>query len=425
MDSRIAHTVKALLPRPLLNRLYRRRAHNYIARQNPRYDPHKKTILAINHFYDQDLRALKFACVDYNFVVADGPTLARGARLFFPEDVIQLNAPYESTPNADRLAWHAECRIMFQALDEKFHISLMLLPSDTFWWVRELIAVAREHGVKTVVIDKEGIISPYDFDAAADRISRMAPFISDHIFVWSERQKRFWNKIGVPDDRITILGQPRSDLFYAEHRKDVDALFASPKPLVTFFSYMTDAYIPVEAAVTEKLTWGAMRDQTHDEVRRLAGKFPAYNFVIKTHPQQPDIDNLRVRYERTNLRVVGGSALANELIQRSELIIGFQTTAVIEAMFMGRRVIYTYWSELLPRFEKDLLPFHDAPGICTARSYDDLRRICERFFAGDTTIFDFSPDTLAARGRFVDEYLYRPDGHACRRFFEMIGRFMK
>lgn len=425
MDYRIAQWVKAFLPRPILNLIYRRQARSYIRSLKPSFDLTKKTILAINHFYDQDLRALELACTDYNFVVVDGPRLARGAKLFFPDDVIQLNARYEKAPETDRLSWRFECRLMFEQLNERFHIGLILLPSDTFWWVRELVTVGHEHGVKTVVIDKEGIISPYDFDAAASRIAQMAPFISDHIFVWSDRQKLFWNKIGVSDDMITILGQPRSDLFHVEKPRDVDALFGTPRPIVTFFSYMADAYIPIDAAVSEKLTWGAMREQTHNEVYRLAEKFASYNFVIKAHPQQPDIEELRARYERDNLRVIGGSAVANELIQRSELIIAFQTTALIEAMFMGRRIIYTYWSELLPRFEKDLLPFHDAPGIYTAKSFAELRRVCEQFIAGDTAEFEFSSDVLSRRSRFVDEYLYRPDGNVCRRFFEMAGRFVK
>ncbi len=425
MTTSTKRTIRSFLPPSILIRIYRRLAERYIDSLTPSHDPAKKTILALNHFYEQDLRALSQACRDYNFVVVDAPRLVRGAKLFFDDDVIQLNAPYDSSSPSKRAAWQNECRRLLDRVDKRFGIDLMITPADCFWWIREMIDVGHERGFKTVVIDKEGIISPYDFEAAANRIRMMAPFMSDHLYVWSERQRVFWNRIGVSNENISVIGQPRSDLFYCEATNEVDALFPRSQPTIVFFTYMHDAYIPIELATAEGLTWTVMRDETHEEVSRLAQQFPNYNFVVKAHPQQPDRQLLKDRYERDNLRVVGGSSIANELIQRSTLIIAFQTTAVIEAMFMGKRVVYTYWSELLPRLESDLLPFHNAPGIRIARSLQEFRQTCERVLTGDKSMFEFSQETLAARDRFVNEYLYRPDGHVCERFFDSVGRYIR
>ncbi|MEZ5357629.1 MAG: hypothetical protein R3F48_02280 [Candidatus Zixiibacteriota bacterium] len=403
--------------------IYRQLVKKYISGLDYTIDPTKKTILALNHFYDQDLRALANANSDYNFIVVDAPQLARGGKLYYDSDVIRMEVPYSDTSDKNRLMWRDECRYIFDSLNRRFNIDIIITPSDIFWWIRELITVAKENGVKTVVIDKEGLISPFDFDAEAKRIRERAPFMSDHIYVWSDRQRQYWNKIGVSDDKITILGQPRSDLFHHEHNRVVDSYFQTPQPLITFFSYEDTAYIP-PYLIKQGLTWQVMKKQTHDFVYELSKRNPHYNFVIKTHPQQSDLAALQERYSGDNIAVIGGAQIANELIQRSELIIAFQTTGVIEAMFMNRRVIYTYWDPNYEQLRDDVLPYHDAPGIIPIGDFNEFKIVCTDFFTGDTARFEFDDKAIQARDAFVDTYLYRPDGRVCDRFFATIGRFV-
>ncbi len=406
------------------NTIYRQLVKKYINGIEYTCDPDKKTILALNHFYDQDLRALHRAGTDYNFIIIDAPTIARGGKLYFTKDVIAMDAPYTNTGEDNQSAWHEECRYIFDLLDKRFNIDVLISPSDIFWWIRELIEVAHEHEVKTVVVDKEGLISPFDFDAEAKRIRERAPFMSDHIYVWSDRQRQYWNKIGVSDKDITVLGQPRSDLFHHEQHSNVDTFFKSPQPLITFFSYEDTAYVP-PYLIKQGISWEIMKQLTHDIVYKLARKNPHYNFAIKTHPQQSDLEQLREKYHGENIAVIGGAAVANELIQRSELIIAFQTTGVIEAMFMNRRVIYTHWDPNYADLSGDVLPYHNAPGIVTVNDFELLEETCNKFFSGDVSDFEFSDDEIEARNKFVDTYLYRPDGKVCERFFATVGRFLR
>ncbi|RKX24439.1 MAG: hypothetical protein DRP45_08190 [Candidatus Zixiibacteriota bacterium] len=412
-----------LLPWQVLHIVYRRHALRYLKNLSVSIDPNRKTIVVLNHFFDQDVRALSLANKDYNLVVIDTVTLFRGAKIFFDEDVRELHVPYDTADPSLIARYRRECELIFDHLRKEVNVSLIVTASDIFYWVREFIGVARDRGVKTVVLDKEGTLSPYDFEAEARRIREFAPFMSDHIFVWSERQREFWNRIGVTDERISVIGQPRSDLLHCEQREEVDRLFHKAQPIVTLFSYMDDAYIPVKLIRSEGLKW-EMKTETHDEFYRLAQVNPSYNFVIKTHPQQPDLVDLKRKYERDNLRVIGGSAVANELLQRSELIIAFQTTAVIEAMLLKRRVVYTYWDKLVERLKDDLLPFHRASGIVVSRSFEDFRNKCASFFGGDSSVFEFTSESTAARDEFVNQYLHKPDGHVCDRFLESVERFM-
>jgi hypothetical protein len=422
--SKARQQVRRMLPKPIIRRVYRYQALKYITDLRPDYDPARKTILAINHLFDQDLEALTHANTRYNFIILDFAAMFKGGKAYFSRAVRDIRAPYESEPLENRLLFRTECRLLFEQLQTRFRPNLIITANDNFAFIREFIHVAHEQGIPTVIVDKEGTISPHSFEAEARRARENTPCISDHVFVWSHRQKDYWQKRDVSADHITVIGQPRSDLFYAWTEDNISGFFDKRQPLITLFSYFDTAYIPYES-VQQGISWKAMKTQTHEDILRLAKSHPDYNFVIKCHPQQLDIDAIRSQYQAPNLRVIGGARVANELIQRSELIIAFQTTSVIEAMFLDKRVIYTAWDENYPALAEELLPFHQAEGIVLADSRERFHQVCERFFSGDFSDFDFSAEAKAARAQFVDGYFYRPDGHVCQRFFAEVDGFVK
>ena len=416
--------VRSIIPRLILKRIYRRAAFSYIGSISPPSNPDRRSMLIINHFFDQDVRALAYADDCFNRVEIRAERLFKGARIFFRRDVQDLKAPYVTEEPSNLADYRQECELIFERLRQRFNPSVIVVTSDNFYWVREFIHVARQAGVRVVVLDKEGVLTPHTFKDGARRTRDYAPFMSDHIYVYSDRQREYWKNIGALNNQITVVGQPRSDLFYRERNCNVDGCFEKPQPLVTLFSYEDTAYIKFLRS-NEDVSWRAMKTETHDTVYGFAQEHPDWNFVIKTHPQQQDLEELQARYRGLeNLRVIGGSALANELIQRSELLIMFQTISLIEAMFMNKRVVYTAWDRHYARFQDDILPFHKAAGIRVAETYEQFMEICRRFFKGDHSDFEFSEEALAGRNRFIDGYLHRPDGHVCERFFEAVSRLV-
>ncbi len=421
---RLRRYAKRLVPRPVLLKLYRDGANACIAALQPDYDPRRKTILILNHFFSQDIKALELANPGFNLVVAESEELFRSARLFFSPAVVNLMAAYADENPASVALYREECRRVLRRLEARFRIDAILTASDIFYWIREFIAVARERGIKTIVLDKEGTISPHDFEFESARIRRFAPYMSDHILVWSEGQRAFWEKVGVPGAQITVTGQPRSDLFFRSGGDELAGLFRREAPLVTFFSYLDIAYIPVPIADGEGLTWARMKRDTHDEILRCATTYPDYNFVIKTHPQQEDLAALQRAYTRDNLVVVGGSSLGNALIIRSDLLIGFQTTALIEAMFLGKPVVYTAWDPNVPRLLDHLLPFHMAEGVLIARTLEEFRGLCDDFCQQRRDAFQLTAEQKAARDAFVNRFLHQPDGKASERLFNALQRVL-
>lgn len=420
----VRRMLRLFMPAVVQRRLYDYLSIRY-ARSLPRPGPSSRpNLLVIDHFFGQDVRALRNCDGGYNLAVVDFNRYFKSGRLYFPDSVLALEEPYESTRADVREKYRAFCRSLLEATLQRFEINAILTPSDCYISIREFILAAREQGIPTFVIDKEGTISPYSFELHVDRIRTMVPFISDHIFVWSQRQRDFWKRIGVTDERISIVGQARSDLFFAEKPRRVDKLFTKKQPLVSYFTFHDTAYIPPEH-VAAGANWRQLKTETLDALMEVAAKEKDFNFVVKAHPQQIDLARLQENYRLDNLVVAGGSDIGNELIQRSELIIGFQTTAIIEGMFLGRKIIYTGWdAHCTPPLLDDLLPFHKAKGIVLAQSVDHFRQVVERVLRGDGSDFEFSEDEISLRERFVEQYLYQPDGHTCERIFHEMSRLL-
>ena len=416
--------IKRYVPSVLKKLIYRYWAKKYIVNLSCNYNQNKKSILVLNHFYGQDIEALEKENKTYNLIVVRADILFRGAELFFYKPIRDLLSAYDQANKNKVAEYSKECEIILQKLIKRFDIRLIVTPSDNFYWVREFIKVSKKKSINTVVLDKEGLISPHHFDAESERTRKYAPFMSDHIYVWSERQKEYWKKIGALEEDITVIGQARSDLFFNNTKNSVDSFFNKTKPLITFFTYEDDAYVPLELAAKEGLSWRGMKKQTQELLYELAQIYENYNFVFKAHPQQPDLHELQDLYELPNLKVIGGSEVANELVLRSELIIAFQTTSVLEAMFMDKKVIYTFWDDNIVKIKESILPFHEAKGIVVSSSFAEFKDTLNRFFNNDESEFNYSESELTQRNEMVSRYFHKPNGKTCKRFFNHVTQFV-
>ena len=84
--------------------------------------------------------------------------------------------------------------------------------------------------------------------------------------------------------------------------------------------------------------------------------------LVKPHPQQ------NFRSERTRIAKEVGELLdrdvflvradedARRLIVTSDVVVGFQSTALLEGMLVGRPVVYTGWDIESSRLSAELIP---------------------------------------------------------------------
>jgi hypothetical protein len=368
-------------------------------------------VLALDHYFDQDLEALEahpalslrrlpFQRLRRPAIRMMGEAVGTGLEYFTRPELAEAR---------ERYARWLDKALRKIFLEDPFH--LILLPSDAFFFVRALPDVAHSIGVPVVVVQKETTIPPAAMDNETLAIGRYAPFISDWMTVCSERQKEFWARAGADPARITVIGQPRFDIY----RDATPPKKHSGLRTVLFFSYAVDTYAP-EADLGEG-TWTELREQTEEVLADLA-RCGAIRVVVKPHPQQSR------RGERDRLRAVAGTAWENsfllagpetdtrQLVLDSDLAVGFQSTALYEAVAARRPVVYAAWGDAWERRVGQLIPFHAAPPGCLyhAKRPEALRALLQ---------MELQPPARSARV-WYEEGLGPIDGRATDRAVDVL-----
>lgn len=386
-------------------------------------------LLFVNHNFDQDIESILNANEKHCIKIIDYKKTFWIASCFFKPYERDGDIPYEDKRlSINRNNYKKEANKIVKFILEHFPLDAMILPSDSFFWIREVIYLLKEKNIPTIVIDKEGIISPYFFKVHPLEIRQRFPFISDWIIVWSKRQKDFWMRSGVAENQIKIVGQPRSDFFYRKDKwlskKELD--LAQDKKVVLFFTYDKDAYIPKEIFENGEVSWEEMREETHNVIIKLAKMYPDVQFVVKLHPQQTDISYINKFFSRThlnNIKIIGGASLSNQLLVNADIIVGFQTTGMIEAMLLDKPILYTFWGNSIAVLMDEIIPFHKSNCVEVIDSPKRLEEKIEYYIS--TSEKGVPEKTKLEREKFVMQYFHNPDGKTGIRILETIEELVK
>ena len=360
----------------------------------------------------------------FELISIDAAPMRAAAKSIFTVDV-ERYATYNSPELAPlRRRYRRAVGRFADQLIRRYQPVAVAAPSDNFFWVRELIPALRERVVPYLVLDKEGTICPAYFQHFARYIKDECPFISEHILVWTERQRDFWQRTGVPPAKITVTGQPRSD-YWRQPARWIDQRELGIGPvrehakLLLFFSYDPWAYTPDYMIEKGEMHWEVLRGETHAEIYAFAQRHPEVDVVIKAHPQQPDVPTLRAEAASrglTNVHIATGPKISNHLIACADVVVGFQTTALIESMVTDKPIIYTFWGEARDHWASDLIPFHETTGVDVAGSPAELATMLDAAIAKPA----LSDARKAARKAFVEEYLGNVDGGSSRRTLDRV-----
>jgi hypothetical protein len=321
-------------------------------------------LLALDHFFDQDLRALEahprlevrrfpYQPLRRRALRDMGDPVGRGLDAYNDPSLARARGRYAG--------WLARA---VQRLYLESAFDVLVLPSDTFFYVRTLPAVAHRLGLPVVVVQKETTVSQATMETFSREVGAAAPFISDFMTVCSDRQREFWIRAGADPDLIEVTGQPRFDVYASDANAP-----QSTRQRVLFLTYALDAYVPGAGRGDGSRAWESLRRETEGALLEQV-RNGLCDVVVKCHPQQD-----HAAEARHLARIAGplwnhGVSMAaldadtRELIMCADAVVGFQTTALYEAVAARRRVIYAAWGEAYQRYRSGLIPFDAAPGEC-------------------------------------------------------------
>jgi hypothetical protein len=337
-------------------------------------------LLIINHNFQHDIESLCSVESGHEIRVWSASRLGKLASSYFPKSVFSsmLGEDFAHPQFAKaRNKYSIAARTTLHNIYKSYQFDCIISPSDTIFYLRTWVDAAHELGIPFIVLQKETSISPYTMIEDAREISRYLPFIGDLMLVCSDHNKKFWLNAGADGNKIIVTGQPRFD-FYARPDKWMHRGQIGNRVTILFFSYDLGAYSRDGVLAA---TWLQLRSETEEILVNLA-KQGFCNVIVKPHPQQQEIEKYSEHLSTMSgdlwgnaVQLISGEVDARQLIIAADAIVGFQTTALFEALAAGKFVIYTFWSDPVHKFVKDLLPFHEMQDTLTiASSPESLKK---------------------------------------------------
>jgi hypothetical protein len=370
-------------------------------------------VLALDHFFDQDLCALE-AHPRLDIRRFPYQRLRRPAMRMMGADVatgLLAFARPELAPARRRYAAWLVGEVRRLYLERAFDV--IVLPTDTLFYVRGLPQAAHALGIPVVVVQKETTISEATMESHSALMREVAPFAADLMTICSDRHREFWLRTGADGDLLVVTGQPRFDIYASPqlgHRQRPHR--------VLFLTYQLDAYVPGAGSGMGWRTWEPLRDAT-ESVLLDAVRSGSCEVVVKCHPQQ-DRRSEAARLSRRagsmwnrGISIAPPDADTRELIVAANIVVGFQTTALYEAVAARRSVVYAAWGEAYERFRDKLIRFDEAPMGCLEHA-ETAERLAA-VLANPTT------PTGAPCAAWYEEALGAVDGHATDRVAERLA----
>ena len=417
----------------VFNRIYRVRRrsqfYKYWIAAGPRKQGNDLVFLVLNHCYDLDLEALCAADTSYtiwslefaHFDLIDS---------YFSDEVRHFRTAYNGPQMAPYIAKVREdfMRPLVDRLIRDINPDVLVTPSDLFYWFRPFIQELRDHGIPTIVQDKEGTISPGPLtDERKQAVKTKYPPISDQYYCWSEGHREFWLEVGVEMERSAVLGQPRSDFFFHSERWPslADLEIPNCRKLVVIFTFDGDAYATTTELRPDYAPWRPLRGEIHDVVRSVARDNGDCQFILKVHPQQKDIALIEQEANEnpvSNVRLMKGAAIGSHLIVNADVVVGFQTTALIEAMLLKKPIIYAGWGAAASDLDECLIPIHRSGGCMVPQNATEFENQLRAALCGEG-----EPDEamLAARKRFTQKYFADADGSVSKRVLDTAAAYVR
>ncbi len=251
-------------------------------------------------------------------------------------------------------------------------------------------------------------------------------FEGTKVFVSNEFMKVVLMKTtNCKDEDIIVVGTPRMDTVY---QRATSATLPTPRKQIVLFSFHhRSGGVPLSDPNTifsKSRTEGYVEcfDTVHSAIAELAVENPDIDFIIKPKWMGPWVNEIHSAIKReSNLDatqipnlVISNEKSAYHLIENSRVIVGFNSTTLLEAKLFGRPVVMPFLAEAVEKYTNEFVLFVKyLDSFTVARSKAELKeKIMTEFASGEKT----RPLPLP----MIEEYLAHFDGKVCDRIYQTI-----
>lgn len=234
----------------------------------------------------------------------------------------------------------------------------LVLDEDATPMKRAAVALARQHGARSAVVQHGAPCGPFGF----------SPLAADRFCAWGASTREQLLHWGVPAERIHLTGWPRFEKRLARGRTRRAGRKNSPRILLL-------ATMPPRDGRPDTATFHLTR-QAHERMLGMAcaaaAKVAGARLVIKLHPRCADDSTFRqalARHPGLQAEVTRSPDL-ERLTAESDCVLSCASTSGVEAALMGAPVV-----QLLPAGSGDVLPAERWGMLGSARDEQELVRL--------------------------------------------------
>jgi hypothetical protein len=385
----------------------------------------------------EDLQASLVPTGRANIQVLDRGLIKAMARAFIPEEVTD-NYYLSDEPHliAAKAAYRDFLARVWRRLSMLRRIDGVVSANFAYFAERELHAVLEEAGVPFLVMHKENTKTPGRLDFWRQVYGgRRGPFDGRRILVYNEVEKRLQIdcRIAAPE-RISVTGMPRLDRLHHWRRENAGRPSSGPaRVLFFYFGERTGLpFIPLFGRsiyrgeggdidpTLKDLNWHDLARDTAEAIRRLAVENPDIEVLVKGKKEHGKGQSLADRMAAggplpENLRLVtDGDPF--ELIVEADVVCGFVTTAMLEALAAGKPVVMPAFAEAT---DAAMAPYLMAlPGVAELADgpWDLIAKLTAAARRRQAPAMELAPAVAAELQRWSGN----ADGAAGRRVAEVI-----
>ncbi len=282
---------------------------------------------------------------------------------------------------------------------------------------KELQIACKLTDIKFIVCQKESL-HYNDKSAITDLYIRVnsknGPYNGDYITVYTEKFKEVLIKASICSaKKIYVVGMPRADFFF----KNIDAqkkhilllmpFWKPPQILETKISFNQEMY-------SKNIT---------DVILDFAQKNPQENIVIKTKMfdrTDNSLDQIIQKKKIKNIILKKGGSSKN-LIKDAKVVVGFQSTGLIEALILRKPIIVPFFDLNLNQTFKectlklDEISYYAHDRISMMRYLED---ICEKKI-------DFPKVASIKVNNIINHYIGNNDGNSSDKLLNVFNKILK